>query len=679
MTAGLRAGRGRRVGAMTDIFISYARTDRPRIEKLAAALHRAGYSVWWDKHLSPGTHFTQETEAILNDAKVVIVAWSQTSVGSMWVADEATVGRDRSVLVPIAIDRVDPPIGFRQIQTLPLAGWNGDERAEAFIELVSAIGARLNGEAGPPAPPDRRRISVKPAIAIAAAIALAGVSIGLFAANRPGQPAGEAPQAVASSSMRDIAATDPSSVAVLPFADLSPQKDQGYFSDGVAEEILNALVRVDGLRVASRTSSFQFKEQQEVGVPAIARELNVRHVLDGSVRKAGDRVRITAQLIDAVADRNLWSETFDRTLTAESVFEIQSEIATAVVASLRSTLGAAPPEPVRIDPTTSNLSAYDLNLQSRALFMTRRPENIDKAIELSEQAVATDPTFAKGWEQLGAVYAVAASYGLRGRDYPKLANEANERALSIDDTLSTPYAVAGLTYRAQYPTPWALSIESLEKALARDDKNTDALLWLGMDYIALGYFDKAIEALSKCLDIDAAYANCRKNRIVALIASGREDAAYAEIGPIIESGFLRDADVYIGPLLKKGERMTALFISGEINSFDGFPHAKFVDALANPEKVEPREFAELKAWAEKSGADILHRSHILLAFHAYEELTLERFGNAYENLWLPVYAPYRKTAAFRKLVADLGHVDYWRKEGFPPQCRTLPNGDFECA
>ena len=116
------------------------------------------------------------------------------------------------------------------------------------------------------------------------------------------------------------------SIAVLPFADLSAEKDQQYFSDGIAEEILNVLARIDGLKVASRTSAFQFRSAA-AGIPAIAGELGVRHVLEGSVRKAGNRVRITAQLIDASTDARLWSETFDRTLTAEDLFAIQDEIA----------------------------------------------------------------------------------------------------------------------------------------------------------------------------------------------------------------------------------------------------------------------------------------------------------------------------------------------------------------
>ena len=121
---------------------------------------------------------------------------------------------------------------------------------------------------------------------------------------------------------------------MLPFADLSPGGDQEYFSDGIAEEILNVLVRIEGLKVASRTTSWGFKGQEALGIPFMAEKMNVRHVLEGSVRKSGDTVRITAQLIDADTDQHLWSETYDRTLTAESVFEVQDDIAKAIVEQL---------------------------------------------------------------------------------------------------------------------------------------------------------------------------------------------------------------------------------------------------------------------------------------------------------------------------------------------------------
>ncbi len=172
------------------------------------------------------------------------------------------------------------------------------------------------------------------------------------------------------------------SIAVLPFADMSADGDQGYFSDGIAEELLNLLVRVDGLKVASRTSSFAFKDTgQSIG--DIARELKVNHVLEGSVRKAENRVRITAQLIDTNTDRHLWSETYDRELN--DIFAIQDDIATAIVAALQAELGVLKDAQIQVSASTENLDAYQLFLEARALYNAR--DRLTDSIALYERAV----------------------------------------------------------------------------------------------------------------------------------------------------------------------------------------------------------------------------------------------------------------------------------------------------
>ncbi|HLF31258.1 MAG TPA: hypothetical protein VI566_09585, partial [Xanthomonadales bacterium] len=196
---------------------------------------------------------------------------------------------------------------------------------------------------------------------------------------------------------------EPNSIAVLPFSDLSEAGDQAYFSDGIAEELLNLLVRVDGLKVASRTSSFAYKDESR-SIPEIAAELKVANILEGSVRKAGNRVRITAQLIDTRNDRHLWSETYDRDLV--DIFAIQDEIATAIVSALKDQLGVqATADAIVVEAATSNLDAYDLYLKGRTLFTAR--QDIAVAIQLFEQAIALDPNYARAWEGLAAAEAVA--------------------------------------------------------------------------------------------------------------------------------------------------------------------------------------------------------------------------------------------------------------------------------
>src|SRR6516225_2013341 len=205
----------------------------------------------------------------------------------------------------------------------------------------------------------------------------------------------------------------PHSIAVLAFSDLSAEGNQGYFADGIAEEILNVLAHVNGLKVASRTSSFQFRKS-DLGATAIAQKLGVRHILEGSVRKAGDTVRISAQLIDASTDEHEWSQSFDRPLSTASLFAIQDEIAKSIVDHLAATMGdsADIAKPVARKADTADVDAYDLYLKGRALFIARTKQNLRAAIEPLKGSVAKDPKFARAWEMLGAVLITGKSWDI---------------------------------------------------------------------------------------------------------------------------------------------------------------------------------------------------------------------------------------------------------------------------
>ena len=210
-----------------------------------------------------------------------------------------------------------------------------------------------------------------------ATLAAAVLAIGLLTADRfliqpdPEPPSQPSAVALNGSPDEENDRINPASIAVLPFEDLSPSGDQQYFSDGIAEEILNVLVRLEGLEVASRTSAFRFRDREDIGIPGIAGELEVRHVLEGSVRKAGDTIRVTAQLIDGETDKHLWSDTYDRSLTAENVFAIQDEIATSIVAALRASIELPDTSTPHVSVSTDNLDAYELYLQARGLFNAR--------------------------------------------------------------------------------------------------------------------------------------------------------------------------------------------------------------------------------------------------------------------------------------------------------------------
>ena len=229
---------------------------------------------------------------------------------------------------------------------------------------------------------------------------------------------------------------DRRSIAVLPFVNMSGDKDNEYFSDGISEEILNVLAKTPDLHVAARTSSFSFKDSK-LEVPAIARELKVRMVLEGSVRKQGDRVRITAQLIDAVSGYHVWSQTFDRQL--KDIFAIQDEIAMAIGKELEVELAGAPAAG-KNSVGTSNLKAYDLYLRGIALWQTRNADSLWQAIAAFNQAIAADPKFAQAYGGLGLAYSVLPDNSTR-IDYQeahKRATDAAEMALVLDPMLPEP-------------------------------------------------------------------------------------------------------------------------------------------------------------------------------------------------------------------------------------------------
>ncbi|MEM9495144.1 MAG: TIR domain-containing protein [Pseudomonadota bacterium] len=660
---------------MGHIFISYARADRPVVEKLSHALESAGHSVWWDRHITGGAAFAKDIEAQLHKSDAVIVVWSANAVESDWVKDEAVFARDKGKLIPISLYDGEAPIGFRQYQMIDFQRWKGDPDHAEFRGLLSALAQKLDGEDAPSVTPPPVEKARAPAPAILAGIGgaiLALVAAAFFLMRGGGEPDADVEKVAAGR----LPAPEEVSIAVLPFADMSPEGNQEYFADGLSEELLNVLARVDGLKVASRTSSFAVKDEV-ASIGDIAQRLQVNHILEGSVRKMNNRVRITAQLIDARDDRHLWSETYDRHLS--DIFRIQDEIATAVLGELRGKLGMDEKPEIVIKPATDNLNAYDKYLKARELFIARGRANVRESLTLFEEITQEDPDFARGWEGLAAVYAIATSWGILDRDYSALSLVAAKKALDADPDLSMPYAVMGLTYRTHYPTPWAESISNLEKAIERDPKNSSAWLWLGMDMMAIGDPDRAIEAFDQCLEIDAAARLCRKYRSISNLVKGNVDSALEDAETNAENGYFSDFDVYVPVFLARGDRLTAFTVSRNIYWWGGFPHTDYINALENPEDQPEARIEKLFDWGAEKKVDIADQTNVLLAMRAYDRINVETFDNDYEDLWLPAYAHYRSSDAFKKLAADLGLIDYWREVGFPEQCRVLGDDDFTCS
>jgi adenylate cyclase len=368
------------------VFVSYARPDEPHAERVAAGLRAKGYEVWRDDELPAHRAFSEVIEERLRGATAVVVLWSDSAAKSQWVRAEADTARNSAKLIQVQLDGTLPPLPFNQIHCADLAGWDGNTETAGWRKLLMSIAA---------------------------------LEVSADHGTKSRQTA------------RDV------SVCVLPFLNMSGDADQEYFSDGISEDITTDLSKVSALEVIARNTAFQFKGQS-VDVGDVARKLNVTHVLEGSVRKAGNRVRITAQLIDGKTGGHIWADRFDRDLT--DIFAIQDEISKAIVDALKVKLLPAEKKAIEQRGTT-NANAYNLYLMARQLWVSgnygdvRRDEIV---IRTAQQAIALDPNYAQAWGLLAIAQASLRYH--HGRDVDDGLTAA-EAALKIDPTLAAPYSV----------------------------------------------------------------------------------------------------------------------------------------------------------------------------------------------------------------------------------------------
>jgi len=467
---------------------------------------------------------------------------------------------------------------------------------------------------------------------------------------------------------------DDRSIAVLPFADLSQDQDQQYFTDGLSEELLNLLVRVDDLRVASRTSSFAFRGSS-LGIPEISKALNVGHILEGSVRKDGDRIRITAQLIEAGTDTHLWSENFDREFV--DIFAIQDEIANAIVNALTGELGMGGDKAVTVEVATENLDAYEMYLTARELFIKR--DQLPESIRLFRKAVELDPNFARAWAGLAAVEAVIYDYVYDGIDHFPLAKEAAQRAISLDPDMSLALAVLG-SLASDWEHDMVRSIDYYDAALEKDAKNTSAWLWRGLELANSGFLDEALASFQKCFDIDPGYQNCRQHLARVHLFKGDIAKALRLHDETLEHKFYGNSEMFVSTYVRGGHRSLALLIADLSMSSADAPVIEWIRAIENPDGDNSAGFARLKDWESRTGAGrrLADVSVLLLAFRAYDEIATA--PRASRNvLWHPDGDEFRTTPQFKAVISEMGIFEYWKARGFPPQCKPVGDDDFECG
>jgi adenylate cyclase len=410
---------------MSDIFVSYGHSTLKLTQQVVEALRGLGYGVWLDDQLPAHRAYTDVIEERLKAAKAIVVIWSAEAAKSHWVRAEANTALEAGTLVQMTVDGVMPPMPFNQIQCADLAGWDGDLHAPGWRKVVSSVADLVGGSGAAPAPSD-------------APLAL------------PSRP----------------------SIAVLPFANLSGDPEQDYFSDGMVEEIITSLSRIKSIFVIGGGSSLSLKGKAITPEEA-ARQLGVRYILEGSVRRAGGRVRIAVKLTDAADGVQVWAERFEDTL--EDVFALQDRVALAVAGTIEPTVMRMEMRRASKRPT-ENMGAYDLYLRAWTLILGNATPAVRTGVELLERAI--EPATPR-----------------------RLCIDFAHRALRAadDDALVVAFAAGALCMAG---SEIETSLGLIERAIALNPGSCLAWHWSGVIRTIAGDADRAFEDTQMSMRLD---------------------------------------------------------------------------------------------------------------------------------------------------------------------------------
>ena len=632
---------------MPDIFLSYNREDQAIARRFAEAFEAQGFSVWWDTALRSGEAYDEVTEEALGGAKAVVVLWSPRSVVSRWVRAEATQASRRGSLVPAMIEPCKRPIMFELTQTADLSQWTGNPADEAWVAFVADV---------------RKFVETEPEIAEA-----------------PSTPTPSSPKY-----------TDPL-LAVLPFDNLSNDPEMQFFSDGVSEEIMQRLMRGAKLKVIGRASSFQFRGDRKAKAAAA---LNCTHVLDGSVRRSGARVRVAAHLIESSSQTTLWSDRFDGGL--EDIFGVQDEISENIASALNRTFLSA--STGAIDP-----AAYDLYL--RALQAGLLPDELRVAIATLEDVTKRAPLFAQGWGRLAGARATLRFFIL-GQERQRIAAAAAEdaeRALALD-----PQNPAAKLAQFTLLPPWGkfIEAEAIIGSLLRETLADGYMMQLATIYfLSVGRIRDAIAAAEQGIELDALNQFSCHLMAWSLWFEGRRAEAQAEFESTLErwpdNPYSAINLIMLGAEAGDWTSVDALMAPERLERYplrhiEPFAREYIYLARSKPEESRRRALDVVRRHFERTGyADAMQlaiAAHFGATDEAYEivaQAKLRPAGDANDTIGFDAHRPYfmfhamwpelRRDPRFVGVCARMGLVDYWRTTQHWPDCveELAPYYDFK--
>ena len=440
---------------MTDVFVSYARSDKSRVAPLVAALEAHGWSVWWDPAIAPGEEFDRTIAAELARAASVLVIWTPNSVESRWVRGEARDAADRGILVPLRIGNPVLPIDFRALHTIDLAEGGDPDGGPAFQEVVRALGALIGSHAAP-------------------------------------APSGVAEPAIERRPVAPVRV----GICVLPFANVGGDPEQDFFSDGISGDIITELSRWRMLAVRSRSASFSYCSGTADPM-RVARELGVRYVVEGSVRRLGNRIRISVQLIDGETGAQVWGEKFDR--EQSGVFEVQDQVVQTIVSTLVGRVQMTDAERARRKPPSS-LAAYECVQRGNALPWDD-PKSAAEATRLFEQAIALDPGYAMAYALLGTMR--IGQYRSDPASSTAALDEAfalTQRAVELDDGDSTCHSL--FAHACLYRRSYELALQHMRRSIEINPNNPWNRADMGLVLTYAGPAEEALSWLTRARDVD---------------------------------------------------------------------------------------------------------------------------------------------------------------------------------